>query len=713
MSSELAPICPWPGAKPYEIEQGRFFFGREREILEVRRRVERERLSVLAGPSGVGKTSLIRAGIVRDLLRSRARAESDESKIQMPPILLLRGWGATAADTAEDLLLSSLHKAVQDLQRVANEVEDKSLQHLLFSDYRTLSGALRGETFYEQVRSLCRAGGGLVLVLDQFEELLRAGADLKEGVIKAIIKVHRFEPRARLLLSLRQEFMHELRDLESFEQGLLNRTFYLSPMREPAVREAILKAGQAAGIDVTERAADTLLGWIKEVRHTQPIDLLSLQVILREIFNFALERGSTEGKGKKTVVIDVPTLEEYRSGQSLESLVGEALERWIARSLTTLDFDQPSDLLDWAMTPPPATLRATVVRVGAQIAPYLSSGGYKTAQEETSLMFRALHSDLGRLQSDALRDVSHLLSLRGIPLREAIKSLAFSEEYSESTGENLSGIARRDKWSPARTAEYLAMAFSEVLRRLRKGNILKPLKVEGTTVWELVHDRVGDPFLKWAEKQLGGWEDAVHRVVAARGEDVIITSNQCHQVIQSVCWRGCWIQPVGGAVLEEVVFRECDLRGTIFSNCVFKGGKFENCILDGVLFLDCQFERDSYGSPFIFSKCTQANGLTFRGTGRPGTKSRVEALVFEACTIDHLGMRRLCVEDVVRFVNGSRLLQALFEAVVSLGAKGRHPKIEFDETCILEYCAWDKTSERLIDYSRAMLFGSGVTRSSL
>ncbi|MEO1083968.1 MAG: caspase family protein, partial [Acidobacteriota bacterium] len=55
---------PWLGLKPYGAAESKRFFGRSREIEDLVARVEAEPLTVLTGPSGVGKTSLLMAGVV-------------------------------------------------------------------------------------------------------------------------------------------------------------------------------------------------------------------------------------------------------------------------------------------------------------------------------------------------------------------------------------------------------------------------------------------------------------------------------------------------------------------------------------------------------------------------------------------------------------------------------------------------------------------------
>ena len=69
------PSTPYVGLVPYREEDAPFFFGRDEERDVVDGNLHAGRLTILYGPSGVGKTSLLRAGVVHDL-RERVRARA-------------------------------------------------------------------------------------------------------------------------------------------------------------------------------------------------------------------------------------------------------------------------------------------------------------------------------------------------------------------------------------------------------------------------------------------------------------------------------------------------------------------------------------------------------------------------------------------------------------------------------------------------------------
>src|SRR5262245_57471639 len=59
--------CPYKGLEVFEEEDAELFFGRERLVEDLINRVKESRTVFITGPSGSGKSSLVRAGLIHEL----------------------------------------------------------------------------------------------------------------------------------------------------------------------------------------------------------------------------------------------------------------------------------------------------------------------------------------------------------------------------------------------------------------------------------------------------------------------------------------------------------------------------------------------------------------------------------------------------------------------------------------------------------------------
>ena len=208
---------PWPGLESFEEDSHAFFFGRSHEIKLLRDHVLDSPVTVLYGRSGLGKTSLLRAGLF-PMLRKPL-----QGKRHFLPIYVRFDLKPGAAP-----LTRQLHHAVRDaIQAYADKP-------MLPSDEESLWEYLHRADF----ELWCKQNHLLtpVIVLDQFEELFTLGegfpdrvnelrnelGDLAENRIPADLAARigenedvagQFDLRSRnykLLISLREDFLPDL-----------------------------------------------------------------------------------------------------------------------------------------------------------------------------------------------------------------------------------------------------------------------------------------------------------------------------------------------------------------------------------------------------------------------------------------------------------------------------------------------------------------------
>ena len=73
LGPEPTAVCPYPGLVAYEMGDADGFFGRDADVAECLRRLATAGVLAVVGPSGSGKSSLVRAGVAAALVRDHHR----------------------------------------------------------------------------------------------------------------------------------------------------------------------------------------------------------------------------------------------------------------------------------------------------------------------------------------------------------------------------------------------------------------------------------------------------------------------------------------------------------------------------------------------------------------------------------------------------------------------------------------------------------------
>src|SRR5262249_21226306 len=155
---------PWPGLDPFSEEAQDFFHGRSAEIDELTRRVEGQAVTVLFGQSGLGKTSLLQAGLFPRLRHDL-----------FLPVYVRLQFAAGAPPLTKQASQEIAHAiAKAPLQNLPRLEEAGSLWRWLHMK-ETVLRDLRGRVVTP------------VIVFDQFEELFTLGLKAKGGVVDRFV----------------------------------------------------------------------------------------------------------------------------------------------------------------------------------------------------------------------------------------------------------------------------------------------------------------------------------------------------------------------------------------------------------------------------------------------------------------------------------------------------------------------------------------------
>lgn len=279
---------PYRGWEPFDEEHADLFFGRDDDVKRVLSTLRRRKLVLVAGRSGIGKSSLVRAGVI--------------------PQFRSRGVRIATVRLSGDL---SGVRAVTDRLDVS---EDEPFAAWLTEQSAREQGAT------EPVPRLLDEppAEGVLLFVDQFEELAAAAPQRARDLLRSLIELIRIDTdgRVRVVLTVRWDALDDLAN-EEFAEFLDGAAIAVAPMGRAQLREAIRRpAARApgAGLDaeLVERLIDDTVG--------EPGGLPLLQSLLSDMW---AERES-----------GVVTVADYERAEGVAGAVTRRAEHVLAQFTT-------------------------------------------------------------------------------------------------------------------------------------------------------------------------------------------------------------------------------------------------------------------------------------------------------------------------------------------------------------------------------------------
>lgn len=215
--------CPWRGLASYDVEDRVWFAGRERLGAELLARLAADRLVVVVGDSGSGKSSLVRAGLLGALAEGALPGSSGWTTLLLrpgsTPLRSLATAALGAAQTAPSLgdLLLRMAQAEEDGER------------------RT------------------------VLLVDQLEEVWTAGADdhERQSFLDALAGIAH-ETDARVVLVVRGDYFARLAEHPGLAALARDATILVGAPTPAEVRRMVEVPARAAGLELEPGLSDTI-----------------------------------------------------------------------------------------------------------------------------------------------------------------------------------------------------------------------------------------------------------------------------------------------------------------------------------------------------------------------------------------------------------------------------------------------------------------------
>jgi WD40 repeat protein len=362
-TSPVAPKTPYVGLVPYSEDDADFFFGRDEERWIVAANLRADRLTILYGPSGVGKTSLLQAGVLPDL---REEAGGTTLRVGRKPVAVctFRAW----QDEPLPRLMDALREAAAE----------------------PLGGAVlpvweRGDSVVEALRAWTDGLQTLLVVLDQFEDYFlyhddEARAGTFGGEFPALVNESGL--RVNFMISIREDAWAKLDRFEGRIPSLFAnyvRVGHLSPAAarraieapveewnrrlppggqrytvEDELVEAVVVAAASGGLALTDGG----VGANPAAASAGQVEAPFLQLVMERLWRATVRAGghaltlsTLEQLGGAERIVENHLLEALRALTPAEQAVAADVFRFLVTRSRTKIAHQASDLAEWTGRP--------------------------------------------------------------------------------------------------------------------------------------------------------------------------------------------------------------------------------------------------------------------------------------------------------------------------------------------------------------------------
>ncbi len=222
--------CPYKGLAAYQPEDAGLFFGRDERIQELLARLQQAATLVIGGPSGSGKSSLLRAGLIPRLR-----------------------FGALPGSQSWKVALFS--PGPDPLEELAYQLETLGGNDAVLTPERLRDAPHTVKRWIPDDRDV-------LLAIDQFEELFtQTTSEADQAAFLAVLDglTAGSHARTRIVLSMRADFYDRAAHHPWLADRINANQVLVGPMRRAELREAIERPAESVGLRLEPGLADHIL----------------------------------------------------------------------------------------------------------------------------------------------------------------------------------------------------------------------------------------------------------------------------------------------------------------------------------------------------------------------------------------------------------------------------------------------------------------------
>ncbi|MFF5257968.1 AAA family ATPase [Actinomadura viridis] len=251
--------CPYQGLAPFETDRAELFFGRVQAIRNLLDRLAprlegQGTILLVSGASGVGKSSLLRAGLIPALERGAPPLQGSEDW----PRLLVTPTSAPLCALAEAWT------------RAFGGDPGETRRRLLDDPHEAFSEA-----------------GRLVLVVDQFEELFTLVTDeaARQAYVRALHALATGPAAAGVVIGLRADYWDRCAAYPRLARAIQDGQVIVEPMDEDDLRLAITGPAAVAGLEIEPGLVETILDELRAGRGGDRYEVGALPLLSQALRN--------------------------------------------------------------------------------------------------------------------------------------------------------------------------------------------------------------------------------------------------------------------------------------------------------------------------------------------------------------------------------------------------------------------------------------------
>jgi len=312
---------PFPGLRPFKVEESHLFFGREGQSEDILKKLSDNQFVAVIGASGSGKSSLIYCGLVPTLYGGFiGESKSKWNIIASRP-------GNSPIDNLATAILEKTHKSDEEDKQIRQKIDSSILRSSSNGLVELLDQSFN---FKEE---------NVLVIIDQFEELFRYKSSKddqstyneSEAFVKLLVTANKTnDVPVYVVLTMRSDFIGECSQFHELTE-LINESNYLVPqMTRDDFKMAIEGPVAVGGANIETQLVQQLLNEVGD----NPDQLPILQHALMRTWDYWMEHSDRE---KPINITDYEAI--GRMEMALSEHANEAYdelkenEKWICESM--------------------------------------------------------------------------------------------------------------------------------------------------------------------------------------------------------------------------------------------------------------------------------------------------------------------------------------------------------------------------------------------